>query len=134
LGGLIYLGEVGKEKKSLIHRYRFSPQDHALDHAREVHDPRTGKSAGDLVTIDELEYTIDLKRGIHSLVPHPLGLIPRNVVDSDVIRDSLLRLGAWVADNGLDEQGPFRAQRDLLLRRVPRSLISALPSVIDNNG
>src|SRR5262249_20790504 len=55
LGGLIYLGEVGKEKKSLIHRYRFPPQDHALDHAREVHDPRTEKSAGELVTIDELE-------------------------------------------------------------------------------
>jgi uncharacterized protein len=134
LGGLMYLGEVGKEKKSLIHRYRFPPQDHALDHAREVHDPRTEKSAGELVTIDELEYTIDLKRGIRSLVPHPIGLIPRNVVDSDVIRDSLLRLGAWVADKGLDEEGPFRAARDLLLRRVPRSLTSALASVISNNG
>ena len=31
-----------------------------------------------------------------------------------------MRLAAWVADNGIDGQGPFRAARDLLLRCPPR--------------
>jgi len=47
LGGLAYVGEAGRIKRSVIHRYRFPPQDHAIDRALEVRDPRTQKSAGD---------------------------------------------------------------------------------------
>ncbi len=134
LGGLTYFGEVGQEKRSVIHRYSFPPQDHALDRAKEAHDPRTQKSAGTLNTIDELNRTIDLKRGTGSEVAHPTSLIPKPFAESDVLRDSLLRLGSWVADNGLDGEGPFRAQRDLLLQRRPRSLARAVEIVIDDNG
>jgi hypothetical protein len=62
LGGLSYVGEVGRVKRSAIQRYRFPPQDYAVDRAYEVHDPKTQKSAGDFVAIDELNLTIDLKR------------------------------------------------------------------------
>ena len=31
-----------------------------------------------------------------------------------------MRLGEWVAEHGIDAPGPFRAARDLLLRRPPR--------------
>ena len=34
--------------------------------------------------------------------------------------ESLLRLGAWVAEHGIDAPGEHRAARDLLLRRPPR--------------
>ncbi len=34
--------------------------------------------------------------------------------------DALLRLGEWVAANGIDALGPLRAVRDLLLRKIPR--------------
>ena len=36
------------------------------------------------------------------------------------LRHALARLGAWVADNGIDGPGPYRAVRDLLLGRAPR--------------
>jgi uncharacterized protein len=134
LGSLSYLEVVGQEKRSLIHRYSFPAQDHAIDRAREVHDPRTKKSAGEIVAIDEVNRTIDIKRGACSLVPHPAALIPNDVVSSDVLRDSLLRLGSWEAENGIDAEGPFRAERDLLLRRHPRSLARAVEIVIDDNG
>jgi uncharacterized protein len=134
LGSLSYLEVVGQEKRSLIHRYSFPAQDHAIDRAREVHDPRTKKSAGEIVAIDEVNRTIDIKRGACSLVPHPTALIPNDVVSSDVLRDSLLRLGSWEAENGIDAEGPFRAERDLLLRRHPRSLARAVEIVIDDNG
>jgi AAA domain len=133
LGGLTYLGVAQQIKKSLAHRYTFPPQDHVLDRALAVHDPRTRKSAGEVVAIDDRNRTIDLKRGIASTVQHPTALIPINIVNSDVLRESLMRLGTWVAENGIDGSGPFRAERDLLLRRPPRALAGQLDSVIDDN-
>src|SRR4029077_16528061 len=134
LGGLSYLALVDQEKKSLIHRYSFPPQDHAIDRAHAVHDPRTKKSAGEIVAIDEAGRTIDIKRGAYSIVPHPTALVPNDVVSSDVLRESLLRLASWVAENGINGEGPFRAERDMLLRRHPRSLTRPVEIVIDNNG
>ena len=40
--------------------------------------------------------------------------------NDDVLADALFRLGTWINSNGVDAQGPFRAARDLLLRRSPR--------------
>jgi uncharacterized protein len=120
LGGLVYLGEVARVKRSAVHRYQFPPQDHAIDRALEVRDPRTGKSPGAVVQIDERNRTIDLKRGISSTVAHPTALIPFDIVNSIVLRDSLLRLGTWVADYGISGPGPLQSARDLLLRLSPR--------------
>jgi uncharacterized protein len=133
LGGLSYVGEVERVKRSIIHRYRFPPQDYAIDRAYEVHDPKTRNSAGEFVTMDELNLTVDLKRGISSKVQHPAALIPYDMVCSDALRDSLLGLGSWVAENGIDGPGPFRAARNILLRRPPRLLGSPLKSIIDDN-
>ena len=119
LGGLVYSGEVGRVKRSVVHRYQFPPQDHAIDRAPEVHDPRTRKRAGEVIHINDRDRTIDLKRGAASTIAHPTALIPFEIVDSKVLRDSLLRLGAWVADHGISGPGPFQAGRDLLLRRPP---------------
>jgi uncharacterized protein len=134
LGGLTYVGVVGQEKKSLIHRYKFPAQDHALDRAHDIRDPRTEKDPGEIVAIDEVNLTIDLKRGAKSAVPHPEALIPFDIVGSDPQRDSLLRLGSWVTENGIDPDGPHRAARNLLLRRPPSILTGSLESVTDDQG
>jgi uncharacterized protein len=39
---------------------------------------------------------------------------------TDLQAGSLYRIGAWVAQNGIDAAGRYRAGRDLLLRRAPR--------------
>ena len=44
LGGLSYTGEVDRIKRSIVHRYDFPPQDHAIDRALGVHDPNEGWS------------------------------------------------------------------------------------------
>jgi len=134
LGGLEYVGEAGRIKRSLIHRYRFPPQDHAIDRALEVRDPRTQKSAGDLIAIDDHNRTIDLKRGATSSVPQPTALIPFDIVDSEVLRTSLLRVASAVADNGTVGQGTFQSARDLLLRRGPRSLEDMAGPLIGSDG
>jgi predicted RecB family nuclease len=133
MGGLSYLGPVGQIKRSTIHRYRFPPQDHTIDRALAVHDAKTKAGAGEVVAIDDLNGTIDIKRGTSSPVPHPIALIPQNIVQSKPQRESLLRLGAWVADNGINVPGPFRAARDLLLRQPPRASLAGVEPLIGEN-
>jgi uncharacterized protein len=120
LGGLRYVGEVGRVDRSIIHRYRFPPQDHAIKPGTKVRDPRTESSPGEILAIDERNRTVDLKRGAHSKVPHPTTIIPLEVVGCKEQQASLLRLASWIADNGLDRPGPYRAAQDLLLRLPPR--------------
>jgi len=66
-----------------VHRYSFPPQDHSLDRALEVHDPKTQASAGTLVAIDDAARSLELKRGKTSRVPHPTALVPRDLVTND---------------------------------------------------
>lgn len=133
MGGLVYIGPVGQIKKSIIHRYSFPPQDHTIDRAHAVHDPKTQKGAGEVVAIDDRNGTIDIKRGASSPVPHPAALIPQDIVDSKPQRDSLFHLGSWVAENGIGGPGPFRAARDLLLRQPPRASLVNVEALIDEH-
>ena len=55
LGGLAYVAEVDHIKRSTVHRYRFPPQDHAIDRAQAVRDPRTGHSAGTVVAFGDID-------------------------------------------------------------------------------
>jgi uncharacterized protein len=130
LGGLTFIREVGHIKRSIVYRYGFPPQDHAIDRALEVHDPRTGKSAGERVAIDERNRTIDLKRGASSSVPHPTALVPYDIVDSTVLRDSILRIASWVADKNITGSGRFQSARELLLRAHPSVLVGAVGTLI----
>jgi predicted RecB family nuclease len=130
LGGLVYIGEVRKIKKSIVYRYRFPLQDYTIDRALDVRDPRTGQGVGEVIGIDDRELTIDIKRGALSSVPHPTALVPYDIMDPRVLSGSLLRLASWVVDHGVAGAGRFKAARDLLLRRPPPG-VSGVQSLID---
>ncbi|HET6932345.1 MAG TPA: TM0106 family RecB-like putative nuclease [Candidatus Acidoferrum sp.] len=134
LGGLKYIGQVGQVKRSFVHRYSFPPQDHSIDRAFQVHDPKTKSSAGTIDAIDDLNGTIDIKRGINSQVPHPTALVQQNVLGSQAQHDSLMRLAQWAAENGISGPGPFQAARDLLLRQPPRVSLADLENMYDQKG
>jgi uncharacterized protein len=119
LSGLTYEAEVGTEARSVIHRYRFPPQDHAIDRARQVHDPRTERSAGTLHQVNDSQCFVDLKRGAGSTVPHPTALIAYDVVGSKEQRASLLRLGEHVRDHSLTATAPYSAALSLLQCTTP---------------
>lgn len=119
IGGLTYEAAVGKEARSLIHRYRFPPQDQTIDRARDVHDPRTQESAGTLVRVDEAEGILELKRGTKSQVPHPTAVISYGIVKTPEQRASLLRLGEHVRDHGLIATPPVSSAVALLGRAPP---------------
>ncbi len=134
LGGLAFVAEVDHIKRSTVHRYRFPPQDHAIDRAHEVHDPKTGHSAGTVVGFDDHNRTIDLKRGTASQVPHPTALVPFDIVGSTVLSDSLFRLASYVAEHGIAGAGQFQPARELLLRQRPRALGEFKRALVGEDG
>ena len=121
VGGLVHVGEAEKVKKSTIHRYRFPLQDTTIERAKNIHDAKTREIAGDLLAIDYDALTIDIKRGPSlAEAPHPTALVPHDLFNVKVLRESLLSLGDTVADQGFEDHSHFAAARELLLRRVPR--------------
>ena len=119
LGGLAFEGDVGQEKKSVLHRYRFPPQDHGIEVEKDVRDPATQESPGTVVDVSD--GAVILKRGpMVAQRPHPLALVPLGILGAKDMRDSLFRLGERVADEGFAAGSPRRAAFDLLQRVRPR--------------
>jgi uncharacterized protein len=121
LAGLEYVGVAGTVARSVLHRYHFPLQDHGVQEGGGVRDPATGKRPGEVYAIDGIGHTVDLKRGSTSQVPHPTALIPFEHYDTAEQRQALRRIAASVLEHGVDSDGPYRAARDLLLRRPPHS-------------
>ena len=119
IGGLTLVECLGPAARSTVYRYRFPEQEHAIDVGTEVCDPATGRSPGSVVALDEGAGTLDLRRGPQTDGPHPTSLVPSGHVATAQLRDSLLRIGEWVAVNGIAGPGEYRAARELLLRLAP---------------
>ncbi len=122
LGGLVFLDsrvDPTPRTRSTIYRFRFPPQEHRL---RAGNTPRDqfGQPVGTIFAIDEDERTIELRLGTNRPAPQPTSLIPYDLVRASPKPESLQALATWVLANGIDAPGPFRAARDLLLRRPPR--------------
>jgi predicted RecB family nuclease len=111
LANLEYVEVVEEIKRSSVHRYRFPPQDHAIRSGMAVHDPATGKAAGTVKAIDEGNGTIDLLRATTSDSPHPTSLVPYEFFGTPEQQASLLRIGEWVAEHGIEPPGPTRSSR-----------------------
>jgi len=133
LAGLSYDRIVGTVKRSYLHRYKFPEQKYTIDSDSKVKDPRTKKPVN-VYAIDDLHRTIDIKRGINNSEPHPSALIPDDDIDDDDLRDSLFRLGTWVADNAMSGPGLYKAARDLLLRKHPPALTQTIESLVGEDG
>ncbi len=118
--GLEFVEVVAEVKKSEVHRYRFTPQDHKFKVGDEPHDPATTKRAGTVVCVDDIHGTIDLERGPSLLAgAHPRALIPPTPVPTGVLEGAIWRLAEHVAAHGITGPGPYQSARDLLLR-TPR--------------
>ncbi len=73
------------------------------------------------MAVDTAERTIDVKKTKKTAELHPTAVYlwerPYNVREH---AQALFRVGEWVAANGIDSAGRYRAGRDLLLRKRPR--------------
>jgi uncharacterized protein len=128
IGLLEPIGPVDDEKKGKqTWRYRFPPQDYdvgrgeAYDPSRKQAEPNESPfswKVAEVVAVDPAERTVDLKRTV--AMPHPRAIVPLNWVRTRDHQASLFELGEWVAEHGIQADGPARAARDLLFRLPPR--------------
>ena len=103
-------------KRSLIHTLKFPAQDHKLGRG-SADDPETGKSAGEILEIDDATGTLKLLRGPKlSALPLPKALIPGGPYDDTHQRAALLRL----AESIQKEEGRYPALEAILKRERPR--------------
>ncbi|HYI21103.1 MAG TPA: TM0106 family RecB-like putative nuclease, partial [Candidatus Limnocylindrales bacterium] len=127
ISGLKYQGVVegGGSRVSDDHRYGFPPQEHDIDAEREVHDPQlvgteTTKT-GKVQAIDKDAGTVDIRRAKTWAGQHPTSIVPQNIFRTEAQEAALMRLGEWVAENGIEsDDSEWQAARDLLTRRRPR--------------
>ena len=108
-------------KRSVVDRYRFPAQETSLRKGDKLNLPLPdGRRFGEVVAIDLIAFTVDVKKGGAMAEVHPGSVFEHDNVPTDIQWQSLMRLGAWVADHGVDAAGAMRAARDLLLHRPPR--------------
>ncbi len=121
LSGLEFVERLPARGRAPVDRYRFPAQETAIRDESELELPGVeGGSFGEVVAIDLIARTVDVRKNGRFADLHPTSVFAHKVVRTDVQAQSLMRLGAWVATHGVDAPGHYRAARDLLLGRGPR--------------
>ena len=128
IGVSAYDGVVGRDGRSDVHRWRFDPaQEIKLHRGDKVVavpplDPADTSDIGPIFRLDLEEGVLELKVGARKTRDGAGidGFIPTTPIGTTEQRKSILELGKWVVEHGIDADGPNRAARDVLLGRPPR--------------
>ena len=122
IGGLVFLDEVDDVKADArLLRFRFPNQEYGVKVGQTMTDPRERVSTGTLYALDEANQVVTIRRTkSHVARPRPTSIVPYDYVGTDVLQDSLVRVGRSVLAKGIAGDGPGRAARELLLRRAPQ--------------
>ncbi|MCR9095696.1 MAG: TM0106 family RecB-like putative nuclease [bacterium] len=120
LYGLEFLEELPVPKRQLpVHRYRFVEQDFDIRVGNTLKVDRDF-TLGKVVDIDPVRREVDVKKNQKSKDEHPVAAFAHDSVRPYPIPEAIETIAEWVAENGIDAPGPYRAARDLLMRRRPR--------------
>ena len=114
------LPKVGRERTP-SHRYSYPEQLVEIGEGDKLFDG--GGEVGSVVDIDTIARTVDIKHKGARAEDRPSCVFQHNDVRARLLRESLMRLGEWVAGNGVNagRAGSLaRPGRDLLLRTAPR--------------
>ena len=119
LSGLTFDGNAGGTPNAPVHRYRFPAQETELrggEDLRRVGGERLGKIES--ISLDQR--VVEIKKRRDSAGLHPEAIFAHSVVPTGELAESLMRIGEWVADNGIQGNGSYAAARSLLLRQQPQ--------------
>ncbi len=122
LTGMRFAERVDRGKQVPTDRYSFDAQQRS--NVRAEKDVYFGdEKFGEVLTIDHSKGVVDIKKTKKTAEVHPPTVYMWDApLNTDAQAGSLYRIGAWVAESGVDAAGHYRAGRDLLLRRPPRLL------------
>jgi uncharacterized protein len=148
IGCLRHVRQLSFERKIAVDRYTFEKQESTARVGDDVYrrDPasaalegrsdaasgtknsekrseKVGERIGEIVAIDLINRAVDIKKTRKTADVHPAAVFAwDSPIGTDKLADALFRMGEWVAQNGVDAAGAFRAARDLLMRKPPRLL------------
>lgn len=114
VSGLEFAGEIGREKKSAIHRYRYPPQEMELRRKDKL-KLKDQSAWAEVIAVDRAGRTIDAKVGPSKLALRPTAAFAHAHVSSDAMEKALFAIGETVVTLSAD---PLAVR---LLNRVPPS-------------
>ncbi|MCA9406454.1 MAG: TM0106 family RecB-like putative nuclease [Candidatus Omnitrophica bacterium] len=118
LAELTYIECTGGTPKAPVHKYSFRPQETDIRSGKTV-VKQGGNNLGTIESISFEECTVEIKKRGDSKDIHPEAIFVHENIPSAVLAESLVRVGEWVAKNGLVGEGEYQAARDLLLKVGP---------------
>ena len=135
IGRLQFIERIDElARGSVIDRYSFPHQETKLREGKSVLTQETGtRVLGEIVALDPVLRTLDLKKGKKKSSIHPPSVFAHDIVPTRTLRDALLRLGDWVAENGINALGTSRAGRDLLMGLPPRLSGAPVEAVVQGS-
>jgi predicted RecB family nuclease len=124
IAGLSFTGRRNTVAKSEVHYYSFPEQDAEMkiDCTVDYHGGHIGK----LFSVDWNNRVLGIRKNKKSVGIHPTHIISPDIVPDKVKREAIYRVAAWVADNVVTGDGPYKAGRDLLLKFPPSPLLPSM--------
>lgn len=115
--GRLQLIDVVETSKTGIptHRYRFDAQDTDIRGDEGLHNVG-GDKIGTAVTVSSENQTVDIKKSKATADVHPEAVFAHKFIDPKEQAAALFRLGEYVAEHGIEGDGPYKSARELLLR------------------
>ena len=120
LADLAFVDSVGGTARAPIHRYRFPAQETDLRDGKALMSVG-GDKFGKLETISFEDRTVDIRKRMDSVDRHPPAVFSHELVNTRVLAESLVGVGEYVVENGIDGGSAHVVARDLLLRQRPRT-------------
>lgn len=119
LGSLTFVAIVESSKTGIpTDRYSFAQQDTDIRDDADLHLIGGGKF-GSVMSISQENRTIDIKKSKATAAIHPEAVFAHTYIPTKEQQAALLRLGSYVADNGISVSGKYKAARNMLLRSTP---------------
>ncbi len=116
LSRLTFIETVDQSKTGIpTHRYSFELQDTDLRGNEDLYCVG-GRKLGKVMAVSPEERTIDIKKSRATSDEHPEAVFAHTFIDPKEQAASLLRLGEYVAEHGIQGDGDYFAARELLLR------------------
>ncbi len=118
LADLEFVDAVGGTARAPVHRYRFPAQEADLRDGKVLMSVG-GKKFGKLETISFEDRSVNIKKRTDSAYQHPPAVFSHDLVNAKVLAESLVGIGEYVTENGIEASSAHRVARDLLLRQRP---------------
>ncbi len=109
--------KMSTKERAPIDQYHYPAQECSIK-LRDTLYTLDGQKFGDIVAVDPVARTVDVKKPIKLDDFHPSSVFAHSRFPTDEQSNSILRLADWIV--AIDSPGDYRAARDLLLRKPPR--------------